>query len=156
MRVAVDIAVANRLVERCAAGAIAHRPRIIDLPEIQEARGNLSFIEGQNHIPFPISRAFWIYDVPGGAGRGAHAHRICHQVLIPAMGSFDVLLDDGHTKRIARLDRPYRALHIPAGIWAQAHNFSAGGICLVLASHAYDEADYIRSYEEFLVFRAGQ
>ena len=127
---------------------------VLTLPRIESPAGNLTPVYGGEHVPFEIRRVFYLYDIPGGAVRGAHAHRKCHQVLVSAMGSFDVLLDDGAAKRSVGLNRPYHALHIPPGIWAQELNFSAGGICLVLASHPYDEADYIRSYAEFQNLRA--
>ncbi len=127
---------------------------LLTLPRIASETGALTPVYGSEHVPFDIARVFYLYDIPGGADRGAHAHYRCHQVLVSAMGSFDVLLDDGEVKRTVSLNRPYYALHIPPGIWAQEINFSAGGICLVLASHPYDEADYIRSYEEFLRMRA--
>lgn len=123
---------------------------LITLPRIASETGALTPVYGGAHVPFEIARVFYLYDIPGGADRGAHAHRECHQVLVSAMGSFDVLLDDGTAKRTVSLNRPYYALHVPPGIWAQELNFSAGGICLVLASHPYDETDYIRSYEEFV------
>lgn len=122
---------------------------LLTLPRIASETGNLTPVYGGEHVPFDIARVFYLYDIPGGADRGAHAHYTCHQVLVSAMGSFDVLLDDGASKRTVSLNRPYYALHIPPGIWAQELNFSAGGICLVLASHPYNESDYIRSYDEF-------
>jgi hypothetical protein len=94
-----------------------------------------------------------LYDIPGGESRGAHAHKECHQFLISASGSFEVLLDDGKTKRIIQLNRPYIGLHIPPGIWASEINFSSGSICLVFASHAYNEDDYIREYDDFLTYK---
>ena len=96
---------------------------------------------------------FYLYDIPGGEDRGAHAHIECHQFLIAASGSFEVLLDDGKSKKIVTLNQPYIGLHIPPGIWASEINFSSGSICLVLASHKYDEADYIREYDEFLNYK---
>jgi hypothetical protein len=122
---------------------------LLTLRRIESETGALTPVYGSEHVPFEIARVFYLYDIPGGADRGAHAHHRCHQVLVSAMGSFDVLLDDGQAKRTVSLNRPYYALHIPPGVWAQELNFSAGGICLVLASHPYDESDYIRSYDEF-------
>jgi hypothetical protein len=123
---------------------------LITFPRIGSSTGALTPVYQWEHIPFGIARVFYLYDIPGGADRGAHAHRQCHQVLVSAMGSFDVSLDDGVCKRTVSLNRPYFALHIPPLVWAQEFNFSAGGICLVLASHPYDAGDYIRDYDEFL------
>jgi dTDP-4-dehydrorhamnose 3,5-epimerase-like enzyme len=124
--------------------------RIIDLPKITDPRGNLSFIEGGRHIPFEIKRVFYLYDVPTGEDRGAHAHKKLHQFLICLSGSFDVLLDDGYEKQSVHLNRPWKGLHIPPMIWASEVNFDPGSVCLVLASDLYDESDYIRDYQEFL------
>jgi hypothetical protein len=119
---------------------------IIDLGRIYFDEGNLTVVE--NHeFRFAIKRVFYLYDIAGGESRGAHAHKECHQFLVAASGSFEVLLDDGKTQRIILLNRPNLGLHIPPGIWASEINFSSGAICLVLASHNYDEDDYIRSYD---------
>lgn len=123
---------------------------IIELPRIQNRTGNITPIHGGINIPFQIKRVFYLYDIPGGADRGAHAHRTCHQFIIAASGSFEVELDDGTTKRTVSLNRPYFGLHIPPGIWAAEKGFSSGAICLVLTSHKYEASDYIRSYPEFL------
>ncbi|MNS90793.1 TDP-4-oxo-6-deoxy-alpha-D-glucose-3,4-oxoisomerase [compost metagenome] len=104
-------------------------------------------------IPFSVKRVFYLYDIPGGESRGAHAHKECHQFLVASSGSFEVLLDDGKTQRLVQLNRPYIGLHIPPGIWASEVNFSSGSICLVLASHTYDEKDYIRNYQEYLNYK---
>jgi oxalate decarboxylase/phosphoglucose isomerase-like protein (cupin superfamily) len=125
---------------------------IITLPKIENRAGNITPVTSNIELPFPIKRVFYLYDIPGGESRGAHAHKECHQFLIAASGSFEVLLDDGRTKRIVQLNRPYHGLHIPPGIWASEINFSSGSICLVLASHGYNEGDYIRSYNEFLEY----
>ena len=122
---------------------------IIELPRIQNRAGNITPVEPLVNVPFSITRIFYLYDIPGGEDRGAHAHKECHQLLIAASGSFDVMLDDGINKRTIKLDRPYYGLHIPHGIWAAEQSFSSGAICLVLASHKYDETDYLRSNEEF-------
>lgn len=125
---------------------------IIELPRIKERCGNITPIHGLKDIPFDINRVFYLYDIPGGEDRGAHAHKECHQLLIAASGSFEVELDDGKNKRTVFLNRPYYGLHIPPGIWASEKGFSSGSICLVLASHKYDEIDYIRNYEDFIKY----
>lgn len=125
---------------------------LIELPKIHNPEGNLTPIENSIEIPFDVKRVFYLYDVPGGESRGAHAHKSCHQFIIAASGAFEVLLDDGKTKRVVQLNRPYIGLHIPPGIWASEINFSSGSICLVLASHPYNENDYIRDYNEYLNF----
>ena len=126
------------------------RCRIIELPKIVDARGNLSFIEGDAHVPFPIRRVYYLYDVPAGAERGGHGHRELQQLIVAVAGSFEVLLDDGDESRRVRLDRPYRGLLVAPMIWRELDNFSAGAVCLVLASLPYDEADYYRDREEFV------
>ena len=126
---------------------------VVELPRIYDPGGNITPIHGQHNIPFNISRVFYLYDIPGGESRGAHAHTSCHQFIIAASGSFEVFLDDGENKRTVLLNRPYYGLHVPPGIWAAQQSFSSGSICLVLASENYDEADYIRDYEEFLKIR---
>ena len=123
---------------------------ILWLPKIQNRAGNITPVHENINIPFPIKRVFYLYDIPGGESRGAHAHIECHQFLVAASGSFDVMVDDGNSKKVFNLNRPYFGLHIPPGIWAEEFNFSSGGICLVLASHNYNEKDYLRSYEDFL------
>jgi len=126
---------------------------VIELPKIENRFGNLTSIENSIEIPFDIKRIFYLYDIPGGKDRGAHAHIECHQFLIAGSGSFDVLLDDGESKKKVTLNQPYKGLHIPPGIWASEINFSSGSICLVLASNKYDEKDYIRDYQEFLNYK---
>ena len=106
-------------------------------------------IQNSVEIPFDIKRIFYLYDIPGGKDRGAHAHIECHQFLIAGSGSFDVLLDDGKSKKLVTLNQPYKGLYIPPGIWASEVNFSSGAICLVLESHTYSEEDYIRDYNKF-------
>lgn len=123
---------------------------IIELPRIQNRSGNITAIENNVEIPFEAERIFYLYDIPGGESRGAHAHKECHQFLVAASGSFEVQLDDGKVKKTVMLNQPYRGLHIPPGIWASEVNFSSGAICLVIASHKYSEGDYIREYSEFL------
>ena len=124
--------------------------KIIELPKIHDPRGNLTFVEGGKHIPFEIKRVFYLYDVPTGESRGAHAHKNLHQFLVCLSGSFDVLLDDGRTKSIVKLNRPWKGLHIPPMTWASEVNFDSGSICLAMVSDYYNEADYIRDYDDFL------
>ncbi len=126
------------------------RCHVTDLPRIMDARGNLSYIEGPSSVPFDIQRVYYLYDVPGGADRGAHAHKALHQLVVALSGAFDVVLDDGKNKKLVRLDRAYKGLYICPMIWRTLHNFSSGAVCLVLASERYDEADYIRDYDSFL------
>ena len=125
---------------------------IIELPKIENRTGNISPIHSGIDLPFEIKRVFYIYDIPGGKDRGAHAHKECHQFLIAGSGSFDILLDDGSKKKIVSLNRPYFGLHIPPGIWASEVAFSSGSICLVLNSHKFNEDDYIRDYNKFLKY----
>ncbi len=123
--------------------------RIMYFPKIHDPAGNLTFIEGGNHIPFDIARTYYLYDVPGGSSRGSHAHKGLHQVLIAMSGSFDVVLDDGTHQTRYHLNRSYCGLYICPMIWRRLENFSSGSVCMVLASQTYDEADYIRYYDEF-------
>ena len=126
---------------------------IIELPRIENRAGNITPVENHKNIPFEVKRIFYLYDIPGGEDRGAHAHKECHQFLIAASGSFEIEMDDGVNKRTVSLNRPYFGLHIPPGIWAAEKSFSSGAICLVLASHKFDEKDYIRDYKEFIKFK---
>lgn len=123
---------------------------VIELPKIHNRAGNITPITNNENIPFDVRRVFYIYDIPGGEDRGAHAHKECHQFLIAASGSFEIEMDDGINKRTVVLNRPYYGLHIPPGIWAAEKGFSSGAICLVLASHKYDENDYLREYNKYL------
>ena len=123
--------------------------KILSFPKIVDQRGNLSFIEGENHIPFDIKRVYYLYDVPGGAERGGHAHRDLEQVIIAMSGSFDVVIDDGDLKSRFHLNRSYYGLYFPPMLWRELDNFSSGSVCLVLASKRYDEDDYIRDYNEY-------
>ena len=125
---------------------------IIYLPKIGDRQGHITAINNQVEIPFDVNRVFYLYDIPGGESRGAHAHKECHQFLVAASGSFEVLLDDGITKRQVQLNKPDMGLHIPPGIWASEINFSSGAICLVMASHNYNERDYIRDYSKYLEY----
>ena len=126
---------------------------IIDLPKITDPRGNLTFIEGGAHIPFDIQRVYYLYDVPGGAERGGHAHKGLHQLIIAMSGSFDVVLDDGVNKRRFHLNRSYYGLYVCPMIWRELDNFSSGSVCLVLASNRYDEDDYYRAYDDYVEAR---
>ncbi|WP_299893235.1 FdtA/QdtA family cupin domain-containing protein [uncultured Ruegeria sp.] len=124
--------------------------KVIDLPRVADARGNLTFIEGHNHIPFGIKRVYYLYDVPGGSDRGEHAHRNLHQFIVCMSGSFDVHLDDGQKNKRIHLNRSYFGLYVCPMIWRYLDNFSSGAVCMVLASENYDESDYIRDREVFL------
>jgi dTDP-4-dehydrorhamnose 3,5-epimerase-like enzyme len=124
---------------------------VIDLPRINDPRGNLTFVEGNQHIPFDIHRVYYLYDVPGGAERGGHAHKELHQLIIAMSGSFDIHLDDGHTKKTVHLNRSYQGLYVCPMIWRDIDNFSSGAVCMVLASERYDEFDYYRDYEQFII-----
>lgn len=125
---------------------------LIHLHQIGDREGHITVVNNNSEIPFETKRIFYLYDIPGGESRGAHAHKQCHQFLVAASGSFEVLLDDGHIKRQVLLNRPDLGLHIPPGIWASEINFASGSICLVLASHEYDEQDYIRDYDGYLKY----
>ncbi|HEY5799756.1 MAG TPA: FdtA/QdtA family cupin domain-containing protein [Burkholderiaceae bacterium] len=124
--------------------------KLIDLPKVCDPRGNLTFIEGNKHIPFAIQRVFYLYDVPGGAERGAHAHRELELFIVAASGSFDVILDDGKDKKRVHLSRSYFGLYVSPMIWHQLDNFSSNSVCMVMASAPYDEADYFREYSDFM------
>lgn len=126
--------------------------KIIELPIVNDPRGNLTFVEQCTHIPFEIKRVYYLYDVPGGASRGGHAHKALHQLLIAMSGSFDVLIDDGYRKRRHHLNRSYFGLYLCPMIWREIDNFSSGSVCMGLASDVFDELDYYRDYNEF--FRA--
>jgi WxcM-like, C-terminal len=127
---------------------------LIHLPKKVNRAGNLTPINNNVEIPFNVKRVFYLYDIPGGESRGAHAHEECHQFLVAASGAFEILLDDSKVQRMVQLNRPYLGLHIPPGIWASELNFSSGSICLVLASELYRPEDYIREYESFKLFKS--
>lgn len=129
--------------------------KIINLPKISDARGSLSFIEGGGHIPFDIKRAYYLYDVPGGSNRGSHAHKNLDEFIVAMSGSFDVVLDDGKDKKRFHLNRSYYGLYVCPMMWRLLDNFSSGAVCLVLAAEHYNEADYIRDYDEFLKVAKG-
>lgn len=123
--------------------------RLIDLPKISDPRGNLTFVQDHDQIPFAIKRVYYLYDVPGGATRAGHAHRALHQLIIAMSGSFDITLDDGRETKKIHLNRSYIGLYVCPMIWRDIDNFSSGSVCMALASAPYDEADYFRSYEDF-------
>lgn len=128
--------------------------KIIDLRKIHDVRGNLTPIEGGVDVPFNIKRVYYLYDVPGGESRGAHAHKKDYQFLIAAMGAFEVLVDDGVNSKVFTLNRSYYGLLVPPGIWSAEQNFSSGSVCLVLTDNGYDASDYIRDYEDFLKYKS--
>lgn len=123
--------------------------KIVELPKIDDPRGSLTFIEANRHIPFLFQRVYYLYDVPGGAERGGHAHKALHQLIIAMSGSFDIHLDDGLEKKTVHLNRSYYGLYVPPMIWREIDNFSSGSVCMVLASDYYDELDYYRDYGKF-------
>jgi dTDP-4-dehydrorhamnose 3,5-epimerase-like enzyme len=124
--------------------------RIIDLPIITDPRGKLTFVEENRDVPFDIRRVYYLYDVPGGAERGGHAHKTLHQLIIAMSGSFDIHLDDGQSKKVVHMNRSYFGLYVCPMIWREMDNFSSGAVCMVLASNYYDEQDYYRDYEQFV------
>jgi hypothetical protein len=130
--------------------------KLLELPSIRFREGNLTPVHGLTDVPFELERIFYIYDVPGGEDRGAHAHKTCHQLIVAASGAFDVILNDGLSSSRLTLNRPYFGLYLPPGIWAQEVGFSSGAVCLVLASHPYDESDYIRDFDEYLRYVSAQ
>ena len=129
---------------------VLNNVKLIDLPKFLDARGNLSFIEGEKHVPFKIERVYWIYDVPGGEVRGGHAFKKQQELIIALSGSFDVLVDDGRQTEKFSLNRSYFGLYIPAGLWRQMQNFSTNSVALVLSSTTYNELDYIRDYDVYI------
>jgi hypothetical protein len=123
---------------------------VIDVSKVHNAAGNITVAENLKNIPFEVKRVYYLYDIPGGEARGGHAHYELEQYIIAVSGSFDVILSDGHNRKIVTLNRPNFALHVVPGLWRELDNFSSGSVCLVLASLKYDESDYIRDYSEFL------
>ena len=126
---------------------------LITLPKIHKEAGNITPVNGMHEVPFDINRVYYLYDVPGGEGRGGHAHKELHQLILAASGSFDIIIDDGRVKRTFHLSRPYTGLYMPPGLWRELDNFSSGSISLVLASHVYDGDDYIRDYDGFIKYK---
>lgn len=124
--------------------------KIIELPQIHDPRGNLTFLEAGRHVPFDIKRVYYLYDVPGGAERAGHAHKQLQQLFIAMSGSFDVILNDGFETKTYHLNRSYYGLYVCPMIWRDINNFSSGSVCMVLASHYYDESDYYRDYNDFI------
>ena len=127
-----------------------NEPLIIELPKFLDARGNLSFVEQENHIPFAIKRTYWLYDVPGGECRGGHAYKENQEFIVALSGSFDVILDDGKEKKAFTLNRSYYGLYVPKGLWREMDNFSTNSLAMILSSTDYDANDYVRDYDEFL------
>jgi hypothetical protein len=123
--------------------------KLLELPVVHNPQGNLTFIEGKKHIPFDIARVYYLYDVPGGAVRGGHAHRRLEQLIVPTSGSLEILVDDGTERRGIRLNRSFVGLYMPPMTWRELVDFSSGSVCMVLASRPYEEEDYIRDYDEF-------
>jgi len=133
--------------------ATIHDCKIIDLQRIEFRAGNVTPVTNYKEIPFEVKRIFYIYDIPGGKDRGAHAHKECHQFLVSASGAFSVELNDAKKIKVIHLNQPYYGLYIPPGIWAAEKGFSSGSVCLVLASEIYIESDYIRNYQDFIHFK---
>lgn len=127
--------------------------KLISLPKVIDPRGNLTMVEGNEHVPFAISRVYWVYDVPGGESRGGHAHKHCRSLIIAVSGSFNVTLDNGKEKSTYHLKHPYSGLLVETGLWRTLDDFSSGAVCLVIAEDPFDEEDYIRDYDEFLTYR---
>lgn len=154
----------NAIIEKCN-GTQSHDVKAIELHNVydstiieldkhhSERRGNLTVVENGQTLPFDVKRVYYLYDVPGGESRGAHAHRELEQLIIAVSGSFTVTLDDGNCKRSFFLNRPYQGLYVKSGMWRTLEDFSSGAVCMVLASDVYKASDYIRSYDEFIQFR---
>jgi len=126
---------------------------LIELDKNHRLKGNITVVENGKTIPFDVKRVYYLYDIPGGEMRGGHAHRNLHQLIIAASGSFNITLDDGNLKRTFTLNRPYQGLLVVPGIWRELMEFSSGAICLVLASHCFDENDYLRNYDDFKIYK---
>jgi dTDP-4-dehydrorhamnose 3,5-epimerase-like enzyme len=125
----------------------------LPLKRVQDDRGSLSFLEGGKEIPFEVKRVFWIYDIPEGKSRGAHAHRICHEAIFPVSGSFTLMVDDGVYRTSFRMDSPHRGVFIPAGVWCELTDFAPGSVCVVMASHPYLAEGYVNDYTEYKEWR---
>jgi hypothetical protein len=128
---------------------------LLELPKIHTDGGNITAINNEIDIPFKIKRVYYLFDVPSGESRGGHGHMDLHQIIIAVSGSFDIIIDDGNIKRTFHLARPNIGIYMPPGLWRELSNFSSGSICLVLASHLYDETDYLRDYKEFITWKKG-
>jgi len=126
---------------------------VFTLPKVHNRAGNITALNNSTDLPFDVHRVFYLYDIPGGEFRGGHAHKELHQLIVAVSGSFDITVDDGQNKKTVSLNRPYYGLHVIPGVWSALSNFSSGAICLVLASHKYDESDYIRDYPEFISWK---
>lgn len=135
---------------------LTSEPKIINLPKIVDSRGNLSFFENENQIPFEIARTYWIYDVPGGELRGSHAFREQQEFIIALSGSFDVVLHDGEKEQVFSLNRSYYGLYVPKMYWRKIENFSTNSLALIVSDKNYDENDYIRDFEEFKKLKNGK
>ena len=129
------------------------KPEIIQLPKFLDARGNLSFVQQMDHIPFEIRRTYWLYDVPGGECRGGHAYKENQEFIVAMSGSFDIVLDDGTEKKTFTLNRSYYGLYVPKGLWREMENFSTNSLAMILSSTDYDANDYVRDYDEFLTLK---
>jgi dTDP-4-dehydrorhamnose 3,5-epimerase-like enzyme len=139
-------------VKNC--GSNIYSCSVLELSRIHNPSGNITIVQSDSVLPFDIKRVYYLYDVPGGSERGGHAHKVLQQLIVAASGSFDVILDDGAMKKTVHLNRPNYGLLIVPGIWREIINFSSGAICLVLASEKYDPVDYIRQYDDFLVWKS--
>jgi len=126
---------------------------VLTLPKVHNRAGNITALNNSIDLPFEVQRVYYLYDIPGGEVRGGHAHKELHQLIVAVSGSFDITLDDGKDKKTVSLNRPYHGLHVVPGIWRELSNFSSGAVCLVLASHKYDEPDYIRDYSQFIKWK---
>lgn len=131
-----------------------HNCNIVELVKIHNPAGNITIVQNGDYLPFNVKRVYYLYDIPSGSGRGGHAHKALYQLIVSASGSFDVMLDDGYKKKIVNLNRPNYGLLVVPGIWRELINFSSGAICLVLASQKYSEQEYIRTYEDFLIWKS--
>jgi len=134
--------------------SIIYNCNVLTLPKVHNRAGNITALNNSMDLPFDIRRVYYLYDIPGGELRGGHAHKELQQLIVAVSGSFDITLDDGKNKKTVSLNRPYYGLHVIPGIWRELSNFSSGAICLVTASHEYDENDYIRDYNDFLIYKS--